>query len=465
MFTSSVNCATVETHVWCVLQASKCVVVDSLWSLKCGVVCVRRQQVWHGWVIVVLHVWCVLQASKCVMVESLWSDMCGVVCYRPASVSWMSHCGATRVVCVTGQQVCHGRVIVVLHVWCGVCYRPASVAWSSHCGPTRVVWCVLQASKCVMVEPLCVTGQQVRHGWVIVVLHVWCGVVWCVLQASKWGVVESLWSYTCSVVCVTGQQVCHDWATVCYRPASVAWLSHCGPTRVVWCVLQASKWGVVESLWSYTCSVVCVTGQQVCHGWATVCYRPASVAWSSHCGPTRVVWCVLQASKWGVVESLWSYTCGVVCVTGQQVWRGWVIVVLHVWCGVCYRPASVAWSSQCSPGWGSRLRRRWTRSVRVRNIRSWRESPSWTMQTTPAHATPSTVPSSWQRETQPSPSPLQGLAWSDATTMASSRWEERCWMCVRRHTNRWGTWSGHKIHNTLRSVYWRFDYHCVLQRK
>ena len=112
----------------------------------------------------VLHVWCVLQASKCVMVESLWSDMCGVVCYRPASVSWMSHCGATRVVCVTGQQVCHGRVIVVLHVWCGVCYRPASVAWSSHCGPTRVVWCVLQASKCVMVEPLCVTGQQVRHG-------------------------------------------------------------------------------------------------------------------------------------------------------------------------------------------------------------------------------------------------------------------------------------------------------------
>ena len=79
-----------------------------------------------------------------------------------------------------------------------------------------------------MVEPLCVTGQQVWPGRVIVVLHVWCG--------------------------------------VCYRPASEVWLSHCGPTRVVWCVLQASKCGVVESLWSYTCGVVCVTGQQVWRG-------------------------------------------------------------------------------------------------------------------------------------------------------------------------------------------------------
>ena len=92
---------------------------------------------------------------------------------------------------------------MVLHVWCGVCYRPASEAWLSHCGPTRVVWCVLQASKYVMVEPLCVTGQQVWPGRVIVVLHVWCG--------------------------------------VCYRPASEAWLSHCGPTRVV-CVTGQQVW-------------------------------------------------------------------------------------------------------------------------------------------------------------------------------------------------------------------------------
>ena len=68
---------------------------------------------------------------------------------------------------------------------------------------------------------------------------------------------------------------------MCYRPASEAWLSHCGPTRVVWC---------------------------------GVCYRPASEAWLSHCGPTRVVWCVLQASKCVMIEPL--------CVTGQQVWRG-----------------------------------------------------------------------------------------------------------------------------------------------
>ena len=78
----------------------------------------------------------------------------------------------------------------------------------------------------------------------------------------------------------------------------------CGPTRVVWCVLQASKCVVVESLWSYTCRVVVVL-----HVSCGVCYRPASVAWLSHCGPTRVVW-------------LWSYTCRVVCVTGQQVWCG-----------------------------------------------------------------------------------------------------------------------------------------------
>ena len=87
----------------------------------------------------------------------------------------------------------------------------------------------------------------------------------------------------------------------------MSWLIHCDPSSVVWCVLDDNKCGMVESLWCYTCGV---------------CYRPASVSWSSHCGPTRVVWCVLQASKCGVVESLWSYTCGVVCVTGQQVCHG-----------------------------------------------------------------------------------------------------------------------------------------------
>ncbi|KAK2190491.1 hypothetical protein NP493_78g03001 [Ridgeia piscesae] len=87
-----------------------------------------------------------------------------------------------------------------------------------------------------------------------------------ILQASKCVMVESLWSYTCGVVCVTGQ--------------------------------QASKCVVVES-WSYTCGVVCVPGQ--------------------------------QASKCVVVESLWSYTCGVVCVTGQQASKCGVVESVLTW--------------------------------------------------------------------------------------------------------------------------------------